>query len=260
MKIRIAILALTLIILSCKGDKAMQVETTNHSVINKLKQMNKETITFPSLDGLTITADVYKVDNNPITVLLCHQAGFSRGEYKDTAMLLNSYGYSVIAIDQRSGDGVNDVVNETAKLAKSKDMATEYIDGKPDIIAAIDYVYSNNGNTKLLLVGSSYSATLAMLISENNNKIYAVAAFSPGEYFKGMDIQNEIKDLQKPTFVTASLSETRDLTVLVRKMNTKNLFHYKPTAEGIHGSRVLWGSTKGYSDYRMAFKAFLEKI
>lgn len=34
------------------------------------------------------------------------------------------------------------------------------------------------------------------------------AAFSPGEYYKSIRIQNEIKNLDKPTFVTASLSET----------------------------------------------------
>lgn len=226
----------------------------------KTKQMIKETITFPSQDGLSITADVYKVDDNPVTILLCHQAGFSRGEYKDTALLLNSYGYSVMAIDQRSGDRVNAVVNETAKLATSKNLETNYIDAKPDIIAAIDYVYNDNGNKQLLLVGSSYSATLALLIGGSNNKIKAVAAFSPGEYYKDRNIQTEIKDLNKPTFVTASLSETQDLTTLVSEMKTDNLTHYKTPEEGIHGSRALWDATNGYIGYRKAFKSFLDSI
>lgn len=267
MKKFITLLALIFIISSCKSDKNKIVNNTsakqdNIDLINNknTKEMTKETVTFPSLDGLTITADVYKVDKNPITILLCHQAGFSRGEYKDTALLLNSYGYSVMAIDQRSGDGVNDVINETAKLAKSKNLETEYINGKQDIIAAIDYVYNANDNTQLLIVGSSYSATLAMLIGENNDKVKAIAAFSPGEYYKEMNIQTEIKDLDKPTFVTASLDETKDLSTLVSKMKTEKLTHYKPTEEGIHGSRVLWESTKGFVGYRKAFKAFLDSI
>lgn len=78
-----------------------------------------------------------------------------------------------MAIDQRSGDIVNDVVNETVKLAKSKKIETVYINAKPDIIAVIDYVYKDNNN-QLLLVGSSYSATLAMLIGDNNDKVKAV--------------------------------------------------------------------------------------
>ena len=270
MKNLLFLLPLCFIIMSCKNDKKTidnkssvideKLASLEGSIKNGNKQMSKETITFLSHDGLTITADVYKVENNPITILLCHQAGYSRGEYKDTALLLNSYGYSVMAIDQRSGNGVNSVVNETAKLAKAKKINTDYIDAKPDIIAAIDYVYKDNGNLQIVLVGSSYSATLAMLIGENNNKVKAIAAFSPGEYYKGMSIQNEIKDIAKPTFVTASLSETEALTTLVSKMKTNNLFHYKPKEEGIHGSRALWDSTKGYKEYREMFKAFLDKI
>ena len=256
-----------LIILACKTDKKTlkkdaTLEESKIVALDNIKttEMTKETISFPALDALAITADVYKVDNNPITILLCHQAGYSRGEYKETALLLNSYGYSVMAIDQRSGEGVNEVVNETAKEAKNQNLETEYINAKPDIIAAIDYIYKVNGNKKLLVVGSSYSATLAMLIGENNDKVKAIAAFSPGEYFKGVHIQNEIKNLNKPTFVTASLSETAALSTLVSKMNVGYLTHYKPTEEGIHGSRVLWESTKGYTGYREAFKAFLDGI
>ena len=271
MKKSLTLIALFLIILACNNHKNSNIKDAsaidNNSIVrdrignnNITKSMDKETITFPSLDGLTITADVYKESNNPITILLCHQAGFSRGEYKDTALLLNSYGYSVMAIDQRSGDQVNNVINETTKLAKSKNLETEYINAKPDIIAAIDYLYNDNGNKPLLLVGSSYSATLAMLIGEKNDKIKAIAAFSPGEYYKGRNIQTEIKNLDIPTFVTASLSETEDLSTLVSKMKTDNLTHYKPTEEGIHGSRVLWESTIGYKGYRNAFKAFLDRI
>lgn len=264
---KLIILYTLILVFSCKGElktskKEESIQDSENVVGHniKTKRMTKETIKFPSLDGLVITADVYKVNNNPITILLCHQAGFSRGEFRDTALLLNNYGYSVMAIDQRSGEGVNNVVNETAQLAASKNMKTNYIDAKPDVIAAIDHVYNDNGNNELILLGSSYSATLAMLIGKESNKIKAVVAFSPGEYYKGINVQSEVQNLTKPTFVTASLSETDDLATLVSKMKTDNLTHYKPIEEGIHGSRVLWESTKGYKEYRNAFKAFLDSI
>lgn len=255
---KLSILLLVFTILSaCKKETRVEIKAEENTMI---KSNLKETITFPSQDGLTITADIYKVDNIPVTVLLCHQAGYSRGEYKNTALLLNSYGYSVMAIDQRSGKGVNGVVNATAELAKSKNLKTNYIDAKPDIISAIDFVYSNNGNKQILLVGSSYSATLAMLIGGVNEKVLAIAAFSPGEYFKGINVQTEVKDLEKPTFVTASLLETQDLSTLISKMETSNLYFYKAIEEGIHGSRALWKSTKGYKGYRQSFKEFLDSI
>lgn len=218
----------------------------------------KKTIQFPSKDGLTITADIYRVGNKPVSILLCHQAGFSRGEYKDTALQLNELGYSVMAIDQRSGNVANDVINETAKLAKSKSLPANYLNARQDIEAAIDYAYANNGNTPILLVGSSYSASLALLIGNTNAKVKNIAAFSPGEYFKGMDIQNAIKDISKPVFVTASNSETPALTALVSKINGKYVYHYKPEEKGIHGSRALWSTTEGSEGYWISFKAFLD--
>jgi len=45
---------------------------------------------------------------------------YSRGEYIDTAIKLNELGYSVMAIDQRSGNSANGILNETAKLANKK--------------------------------------------------------------------------------------------------------------------------------------------
>lgn len=253
------LLVFLLIFTTCKNEVKKDQAVIN-KVVKVKTEVLKETITFPSIDGLSITADVYKVNDKPISILLCHQAGFSRGEYKDTALQLNELGYSVIAIDQRSGNVANDVINETAKLAKSKNLPTTFLDARQDIEAAIDYIYKNNDSQKIILVGSSYSATLALLIADENDKVKAVASFSPGEYFKGMNIQESIKGLSKPTFVTASLLETEALSVLVSKMSTDSLIHYKPSEKGIHGSRALWKTTEGTDGYWSAFKDFLNGL
>src|SRR5438477_11180739 len=71
-------------------------------------------ITFPSADGLIITADSYLQNDTLPWILLCHQAGYSRGEYKETAVKFENFGYNCLAIDQRSGDSVNGIKNETA--------------------------------------------------------------------------------------------------------------------------------------------------
>lgn len=252
--------------LSCKMETE-RANVVNANTISELPKNNKsidtntfETISFPSKDGLLITADVYKVKGIPVSVLLCHQAGFSRGEYKDTALVLNDLGYSVMAIDQRSGNEANAIVNETAKLAAEQKLSSNYLDAKQDIEAAVNFVYKENNNKPILLVGSSYSASLALLIGVSNEKIKAVAAFSPGEYFKGINIQESIMDYDKPIFVTASNRETADLSKLVSEINSKILTHYKSTEKGIHGSRALWDSTEGTKGYWEAFKLFLNKI
>ena len=262
---RILVVLVVSVFFSCKKESSMVrtsyvVDEPIKEKINKIKEVTneKKTIEFSSKDGLTITADVYTIKEKQVSILLCHQAGFSRGEYKDSALQLNALGYSVMAIDQRSGNSANDIINETAKLAKSKKLPTTYLDARQDIEAAIDYIYTNNGNKPILLVGSSYSASLALLIGNTNAKVNRVAAFSPGEYFKGMNIQNTIKEFDKPVFVTASNSETPALVTLVSKIDDKYLYHYKPEEKGIHGSRALWNTTDGSEGYWVAFKAFLE--
>ena len=215
---------------------------------------------FPSRDSLLVFADIYERKDSKPTILLCHQAGFSRGEYRETAFRIGSIGFSSIAIYQRSGSEANKIINKTAQLAKENGLPTEYIDAKQDIEAAIDYLYELNGNQSIVLVGSSYSASLVLLIGKNNDKVKAVAAFSPGEYIKGMNIQDSIKGYEKPIFVTSSKTETEATKTLVSAIDTVWTNHFQPDFEGIHGSRALWNTTEGNEKYWIAFKAFLKGL
>ena len=53
-----------------------------------------QTVTFYAKDSVLISADTYFIEKPKAAVLLCHQAGFSRGEYLVTAKKLNALGYS----------------------------------------------------------------------------------------------------------------------------------------------------------------------
>ncbi len=216
-----------------------------------------KTITFFAKDSVLITADTYFLNDIEPTVLLCHQAGFSRGEYIETAKKINKLGFSCMAIDQRSGKEVNGIINQTAIDADSKFMNVGYTGAKRDLEAAIDYLYELNGNEPIILVGSSYSASLALWLGSENKKIKAVAAFSPGEYLKNMNLADTIKQLQIPTFVTSSKREIIPVKKLMRFVKPKYITHFKPDVEGIHGSRAIWDSTEGHEAYWSAFKEFL---
>lgn len=251
------ILITVLFLFSCSNNKKPVSKIAKNEVnIDHLDAM--KTIKFPSKDGLIITADLYEIANAKNFILLCHQANFSRGEYKDTALKLNSLGYSCMAIDQRSGKIANDIINETAKRAKEKGLATKYLDAKPDIDTAIDYVYKLNNNKTIILVGSSYSASLALLIGSENKKIKAVASFSPGEYLKGINLTESIKNITIPVFVTSSKKEIEQTASVTKFVKSK--LHFKPEVIGIHGSRALWGTTKGNESYWESFTVFLEGL
>lgn len=220
----------------------------------------KETIEFESIDGLLITADLYLVADAKGMLLLCHQAGYSRGEYINTAKRLNALGYSCMAIDQRSGNGVNGIVNETANRAKEKGLPTNYINARQDIEAAIDFLYNKNNKSPIIIIGSSYSASLVLVIGKENNKVQGVAAFSPGEYLKGIYVAESIEGCKKQLYVTSSNAEIPKVKELVAGVDQVYLTHYKPKEKGIHGSRALWESTSGTDGYWESFLHFIKGI
>ena len=220
---------------------------------------SKNIINLFAPDSLMITADVYTTERDNPFILLCHQAGYSRGEYVNTVKELMLMGYNCVAIDQRSGDKVNGVINETAKRAIEKGLPHEYLDAKKDILTAIEFTYLLNKKQPITIVGSSYSASLVMMLSVRNPKIAKVVAFSPGEYFKGVSIMENLAGFDKPIFVTGAKKEIPAIKKLTTLIVPDYLNLYEPSKESVHGSRALWFATPGYVATWKAFKAFLKK-
>ena len=230
---------------------AMQKSTT--------PPFHKKTIRFFTPDEIPVTADLYTRDGNTEMIVLCHQAGFSRGEYIETAPKLVSQGFDCLAIDQRSGRGVNGIENETHRAARSRGLPTDYLAARQDIEAAIDQAYEHNHHHPIILVGSSYSASLALLIAAENDKVKAVAAFSPGEYLKSVKVGPALHDLRKPAFVTCAKEEIPRVEDLMHNMEPDYLTFLRPKTASIHGSRALWASTPGHEETWIAFNLWLRK-
>lgn len=223
---------------------------------------NFETITFPSKDGLTITADYYPVKKAKGFMLLCHRSHCNRGEYRETAPKFNKLGYSCLAIDQRSGMKIFGVTNETKNLAKEKGLPTGYLDAKQDVEAAIDFAYAKNKKKPIILVGSSYTAALGLMIaseqsSDTTKKINALITFSADEHLKQTNLAEIMRLLNIPTFATSAKKEIDDVTQLFRFVDAKYVTQFKPEVEGFHGSKMIWESVKGHETYWEAIEEFL---
>lgn len=218
------------------------------------------TIQFPSKDGLMITAEWYPVSENMPVILLCHQNRFSRGEYSETAVKLNKFGFNCLAIDQRVGDEVNGVKNKTAALARKKGLSPEFMDAAQDITAAIDYLYEKY-HKQIIVLGSSYSASLALVLSNRNPKVLAVIAFSPGEYFPDKTyVKQHMAGFDKPLLAFSSLAESGPVKSLIADAGSVLKTQYIPHDAGDHGSKVLWTSFKGNEEYWVVLMNFLDKI
>ncbi len=226
-----------------------------------------QTITFYAEDSLKITADLYMQHEDKTTpfIILFHQAGWSRGEYMETAPKLNALGFNCMAVDQRSGGSVNEIKNETAKRAKAQETGTDYVDAYPDMTDAIEFAKVNYADGKLIIWGSSYSGALVLHIAGQRKDIDAVMAFSPGEYFKKAGkpedwIQSSAKNLQVPVFITSAKGEKSYWEEIYRAIPSNEKTAFLPETEGNHGSRALWTKFDDSEAYWNAVKNFLKKL
>jgi dienelactone hydrolase len=251
------IICLCLMIISFAACSPSQTKTGNTEQQNN---SISETISFPSLDGLPITANLYLADEKFPFIILCHQAGYNKSEYAETALKLNKNGFNCLAIDQRSGGKVDDTENETYKLAVQKKLRTTYLDAEPDIIAAVNYV-AEKYKQPVVLLGSSYSASLALKVGTENDKVKAIIAFSPGEYFgEKLNLTSCIKELKKPVFVTSSKEEAPDVASIMKGVTSEIKIQFIPKEEGVHGASALMEKTPNNKEYWDALLEFLNKI
>ncbi|MGC9374661.1 MAG: alpha/beta hydrolase [Bacteroidales bacterium] len=221
----------------------------------------QEKVSFQAEDGLQVTADLYQVNPKRPYVILLHQAGYSRGEYKNTARKIVKFGYNCLAVDLRSGGEVNYIQNHTALVAVQKGYSTDYLSSLKDIEASIKWVKKRN-EKPVVLFGSSFSASLSLLLAKDNPDIDAVIAFSPGEFFEpGINIKAEIKDLKKPVFVAASKREEPYIKEMFRFVPSTNKTIFAPEkGPGEHGSKSLWNSNPTSKEYWLALTMFFSKI
>ena len=225
-------------------------------------------VSFESIDGLEITADLYwkHDDKTKPFILLCHQAGWSRGEYREIAPMLNELGFNCMAIDQRSGGAIQGVTNETAARATKAKKSVNYVDAEQDMIAAIQYARENYVDGKFILWGSSYSSALALRIAgEHADKVDGVLAFAPGEYFARQGkpknwIANSAGKITAPVFITSAKREHGSWEAIFKSIDAAGATSFLPETAGNHGSRALWQKFDDSKDYWAAVKGFLAQF
>jgi dienelactone hydrolase len=207
-----------------------------------------------------ISADHYLANPEYPYIILFHQAGSSRGEYQEIAEKLMKLRYNCLAVDLRSGDNANYVRNETALNALEASLPTRFLDARQDIRAAIDHAFSLNPK-EVILFGSSYSASLVILEGEENPRVMATIAFSPGEYF-GNDLRMEtaIDSITKPLFIAATQVEFPFVRQMFSKVPEDSYMLFSPEGPGTHGARALWEDNASKDEYWLNLLLFINNL
>ena len=219
---------------------------------------------FPAGDGVTVTADVYMP--HPATapmIVLFHQAGYSRGEYRTIAPKLNELGFNTLAVDARSGEATEGVGNETAASACKLGKPTSYIDAIADLKAAVAQARTL-ATGKVVIWGSSYSSALVLVLGAEL-KVDAVLAFSPGEYFDDLGksktwVADSAKPLAVPVFITSAKDEAKEWAPIAAAIDPAKLTTFVPATAGHHGSSTLWPTQPDRDAYWTAVTAFLKPL
>jgi len=218
-------------------------------------------VSFKASDGLSISANLYLIDKNKPFILLFHQDASSKGEYIEIAPKLNKLGYNCLAVDLRAGGKINFIENQTAKRAQIYSYSHKLTDAEQDIYAAIDFVKQYNHH-QIILFGSSYSASLSLLVASKSNRVNAVIAFSPGEFFRPeIIVKDEIANLDIPLFAAATEFEYDNVKSILSEVSSNKKYLFKPSkGRGAHGAKALWDSNESSSEYWLNLSQFFRQL
>lgn len=227
---------------------------------SNLSAQTSRRVKFPSKDGVTITADMYEANPDYPWVVLFHKAQSSRGEFQRIAVKLNKLEVNCIAVDLRSGKEANFIVNETYVLAKNTGLGTEYMDSEIDMRAAIEKAFII-ARKPVIILGSSYSGSLAIKLANEMPQVKAVIAFSPGEYFgKKLNVAEEASHLTKPTFIACGADEKKYTDPIANAVKSSKKIYFAPPKGGAHGAACLDKGTEGETEYWIQMINFIQTV
>lgn len=220
-----------------------------------------KTLRFPASDTLTVTADLYEPVGDARAapfVLLLHQAGSSRGEYRAIAPKLAARGLTCLAVDLRSGKSWGEVDNETFTRAIAKGMKTTRDEALKDVDGVLAWRAAREYTGPLVVWGSSYSASLAFFIAHRHEDVRAIVAFSPGDYIAPeSSTLREAKRIASPAvFITGPMKERRALQEIFDAIPARRKKLFVQT-DGVHGASTLDRSPAAAETWKQVW-AFLE--
>jgi len=209
-------------------------------------------ITFDAPDHHKVYADFYPslTLNSEKVILMFHQAGSNAGEYETIEPIMANMGFNCIAVDQRSGGDMWGRSNRTAAQSGKGD----YFGAYNDLKGALEYAESKSYTT-IVVWGSSYSASLVLMLADEFPELKGVIAFSPGEYFDDKGIAKTwASRVSEPILFACTPDELKDgrqQLYDVIPSDSKNLVVFPG---GVHGSSTL------LQEKSSAASKYLEKV
>ncbi len=192
-----------------------------------------ERITFSTDDGITIVGNLYKGKEGSPCALLLHMMPATKESWETFAVQLVDSGYTVLAIDLR---GHGESIGTTERPIDYKEFTDkEHQATIHDIEAAVRWLRrtQETKESRLVIVGASIGANLAISFAAKHRPATAVVALSPGLRYHGVSIESataELPSLAKIYFAASdddeyALSSVRELAAMRSKSTTLRELH-----------------------------------
>lgn len=202
-----------------------------------------ETVTLTAADGVKVFGDVYRAAAATPPVIVCfHQAESSAAEYAPIAPRLAQAGFTVLAIDQRSG---GDHFGGTNRTVAALGKAAGYDAALPDLEAALAWAQREARGAPVIVWGSSYSASLVFrLAAAHPREVSGVVAFSPAEYLepKG-SVAKAAAHVGVPVYIDQASQGDGDeiarAAAVLRAVQSKDKQQTRLNAPSTHGASML---------------------
>jgi dienelactone hydrolase len=223
-----------------------------------------EPVVLRAADGIAVYGQVWRAAGaKPPLIVAFHQAESSSAEYAPIAPRLVDAGFTVLAIDQRSGDGAFGATNRTAaELGR----AATYDEALPDLVAALAWAKAEARGAPVVVWGSSYSAALVfVLAAAHPGDVSAIVAFSPGEYLAGKQtVRSAAAKVSVPVWIdqASSAEEIARSAAILKAVKTSDKRQFSAKVKSTHGSSTLRADANptGAETHWQALLAFLGRF
>jgi len=192
-----------------------------------------EQVSIKTEDGFEIISSFYK-SNSDDGIILLHMLNRDRNDWNAFAEQLQKEGYNVLSIDLR-GHGQS-LKKDGRSIGWQIFSTKDFNDMVFDVKASKDFL-ENKGITKISLIGASIGANTALNYVGEDIEIKTVILLSPGLDYRGVKIENTIKDYEnRPILIVASeddeYSATSSKALIELAVGKKELKMYTNAGHG----------------------------
>jgi len=191
-------------------------------------------ITLTTEDGWTIVGDLYTpAEVSHGAVILLHQRKGSAKDWSPLCLALQKVGYTALALDQR---GAGRSLKGPGPTGDNAPWPTS-----GDIAAAVAYL-KPTAKKNIGLAGASYGANNALIYAAAHpEQIRAVALFSPGENYNGLDAVAAARSYTGPLLIFHARNDTIAGTgpQTIRDESVSGDKDLREIDDNVHGTELL---------------------